>query len=311
MKTGEKISSFNWFLTITLSFIVLVMLFINSKDEPADSLVSNENIMATPPSVPDSLTFAGEKVLLDYFDVKESLERELLVNVYWHSQTIWLLQKANRYFPLIEPILKENHIPDDFKYLAVAESGLSHIVSPSGAVGFWQILEGTGKDYGLEINDEVDERYNLEKATEFACNYILESYSKYENWTMAAASYNVGRRGVDRQIERQKEHNYYNLLFNDETARYLYRILAFKIIFENPEAYNFIIPKNKLYNPISYNEVEVSSGINSWADFAKEHGINYKMLKFLNPWLRDDKLTNKSNKTYQIKIPKKNFRQQS
>lgn len=309
MTTIKKIVSIRWQIIITLSVIFMVGLLLSSDFEPADSLATNNTLSATPPTAPDSLLFAGEIVPIEYFDVKESLERELMVNIYWHSQTIWLIQKANRFFPLIEPILKENNLPNDFKYLAVAESGLSQTVSPAKAVGFWQIIEGTAKDYGLEVNDEVDERYHIEKSTEFACKYIYESYIRYGSWTLAAASYNVGRRGVDRQLEKQKETNYYNLLFNDETARYIYRILAFKIIFENPEKYGFYIPDNKLYQPYSFEEDEVSGDIISWADYAKEKGTNYKMLKTLNPWLRSDKLTNGAKKTYRIKIPSNNTRQ--
>lgn len=283
------------------------LFFCSTGSEPA-SMPPDSNIVVATPLLPDSLSFSGELVPTHYFDVYESLERELAVNTYWHSQTIWLLQKANRFFPLIEKILRENNIPDDFKYLAVAESGLDNIVSPAGATGFWQLMEGTALDYNLEINSEIDERYHLEKATKVACEYLMESYKKYGNWTMAAASYNVGRRGIDRQIERQKETNYYNLLLNSETARYVYRILAFKLVFENPETYSFNLKTEDLYKPYSFKEIEVKTPIESWADFAKEHGTNYKLLKILNPWLRDSMLTNKNGKTYNVKIPKKNTR---
>ncbi len=291
----------------TLGTIGLFILFWNSKTGPVN-ILPDSNIVVATPEIPDSLTFCGEPVPMEYFDVMESLERELTVNCYWHSQTIWLLQKANRYFPVIERVLKENNIPDDFKYLAVAESGLDNVVSPAGATGFWQLMEGTAQDYNIEINSEVDERYNLEKATEVASKYIQESYDKYKNWTLTAASYNVGRRGIDRQIERQKETNYYNLLLNDETARYIYRILAFKLVFENPSLYSFNLSEKDLYQPLTYHEVEINSPIKSWADFAIEHGTNYKMLKILNPWLRDSMLSNKTEKTYIIKVPQKDTR---
>ncbi|MBN2487201.1 MAG: lytic transglycosylase domain-containing protein [Bacteroidales bacterium] len=310
MKLKVAFSKASWQLTVVLSFLLLIALFLSSDFGPADTLKMPDNLSAVPPELPEKIEFAREEVPLAFFDVRESLERELMVNVYWHSQTIWLLQKAYRFFPVIEPILKQNNIPDDFKYLAVAESGLSNVVSPAGATGFWQIMEGTGKDYGLEINPEVDERYHLEKATEFACKYINESFSKYQNWTLAAASYNVGRKGIDRQIERQNENEFYNMLFNDETARYIFRILAFKIIFENPGDYGFQIPPNKRYKPIPYQYFETSEEISSLAEFAKGHNTNYKFLKMLNPWLRDDKLLNKSHKTYLIKIPDENARLQ-
>lgn len=307
MVKGKAYSGFSIFVFGVTVAIGLFLLFWSSDTEPAE-ILPDSNIVVVTPTIPDSLSFCNELVPIQYFDVQESLERELTVNTYWHSQTIWLLQKANRFFPIIEEILKENNIPDDFKYLAVAESGLENIVSPAGATGFWQLMEGTAKDYELEVNSEVDERYHLEKATIAACKYLQESFDKYGNWTLTAASYNVGRRGIDRQIERQKETNYYDLLLNDETARYIYRILAFKLVFENPGTYSFDLSKEDLYKPFTYKEIEVNTSIESWADFAKEYGTNYKLLKILNPWLRDSMLTNKNAKTYLVKVPKKNTR---
>lgn len=289
-------------------FLLAVFILLRSSDTESYVVSDNSTIEVSTPYMPDTMRFCDEKVPLEFFDVWESLERELTVNTYWHSQTIWLLQKANRYFPTIEKILRENNIPDDFKYLAVAESGLENVVSPADARGFWQLLEGTARDYNLEVNDEVDERYNLEKATEAACKYIKESYDVYGNWTLTAASYNMGRRGIDRQIEKQKETNYYNLLLNSETARYLYRILAFKLVFEHPEDYSFDLSETNLYQPISYKDVEVTTSVESWADFAREHGTNYKMVKILNPWLRESNLSNSSHKTYIVKVPKKGAR---
>mgnify|MGYP006284015731 FL=1 len=258
--------------------------------------------------IPDQLSFCGEPVPLDLFDVRESLDKELLSNTYFHSQTIRLIKLCNRHFPVIEPILQEQGVPEDFKYLAVIESGLDNVVSPANAVGVWQLTRGTARDYGLEVNAEVDERYHLEKATKAACSYLLESYEKYGNWTMSAASYNAGRRGMDRQIERQKQDVYYDLLLNDETARYMFRILAFKMIYENPSAYGFQIPDKDLYQPVPYRTVEVDGPVLDFADFAAEHGTNYKMLKFLNPWLRDNTLVNSERRTYVIKIPRKGYR---
>lgn len=270
---------------------------------------AQENYAIFPFELPKEVTFAGEVVPLEKFDVYESLDRELLSNAYFHSQTIRLIKLANRYFPLIEPILKEEGIPDDFKYLAVAESGLTNAVSPAKAVGFWQIRKGTGTDYGMEINSEIDERYDLEKSTMVACKYLQESYEKYGSWTLAAASYNVGRRGVDREMDRQKQRDYYDLLLNDETARYLFRIQALKLIMDEPAKYGFHLSEKDLYHPVPYHSVEVSGPIADFVDFATEHGTNYKILKYLNPWLRDKTLANKAGKTYTIKIPEKGFRE--
>ena len=258
--------------------------------------------------IPGKVSFAGEPVPLDLFDVKEALDRELLSNTYFHSQTIRLIKLANRYFPQIEPVLKKNLIPDDFKYLALAESGLTQAVSPAKAVGFWQLMKGTALDYGLEVGTEVDERYHVEKSTEVACDYLIDSYQKYGNWTMTAASYNAGRRGMDRQVERQKKENYYDLLLNEETARYLFRVLAFKLIFEDPEAYGFTLTKKDLYPEIPVEKIEVDSAVANFADFAAVNGCNYKILKYLNPWLRDSKLSNPAHKTYEILVPESGYR---
>jgi len=258
--------------------------------------------------VPAALEFAGEPVPLDLFDVREALDRELLSNTYFHSQTIRLIKLANRYFPEIEPVLRGNLVPDDFKYLAVAESGLSQAISPSQAVGFWQLLKGTAQENGLEVTREVDERYHVTKSTQAACRYLIESYRKYGNWTMTAASYNAGRRGVDRQIQRQKKDNYYDLLLNEETARYLYRVVAFKLIFEDPAAYGFDIPEHERYPVIPSRQVTVDSTVADFADFAMEQGTNYKILKYMNPWLRDTKLTVPEGKAYEITLPVEGYR---
>lgn len=253
--------------------------------------------------IPQHLEFAGETVPLDNFDVWESFDRELLVNTYWQSQTLLFIKRAARFFPVVEPILEEYGVPDDFKYLALAESGFTNAVSPAGAVGVWQFLAGTARDYGLEVNEEVDERYHLEKSTVAACRFLIESYTRYGNWTMAAASYNAGRRGMDRQIGIQKETDYYDLLLNEETQRYVFRILAIKTILEDPSAYGFHVNDSQLYPHIDYFEIPVDSGVPDFADFAQEFNTNYKMLKYLNPWLRRPHLTNLSGKTYYIRMP--------
>jgi membrane-bound lytic murein transglycosylase D len=265
------------------------------KDGPTDVSVSYK--------IPDSVSFAGERMPLDNFDTRESLERELITTAYRHSSTILIVKRANRYFPVIEKILREYSIPEDFKYLAAAESDLSNVISPAGATGFWQIMQGTGKEEGLEINTEVDERYNLEKSTEFACRYFLKSYAKYGNWTLAAASYNGGRNGIDDQIEIQNEKNYYDLLLTEETARYIFRVVAYKLVIGDPKAYGFEIGVSDYYPELKYSEVKVDTTVTDFSRFARNFGTNYKMLKFLNPWLRKPYLTNKSGKTYWIKIP--------
>ncbi len=292
---------------LLLTTILVIQSFRNPGDDP-EGKDNFDYYVVKSPVIPKSLEFAGENVPLDYFDIRESLDRELLVNTYFHSQTMWVIKRANRYFRLIEPVLKKYGIPDDFKYLAVTESNLSNVVSPAGAAGFWQLLSGTAKDYGLEVNDEIDERYNIEKSTETACKYFKESYDTYGNWTMVAASYNAGRKGINLQVERQKETNYYDLLLNDETARYLFRILAFKIIMNNPSNYGFNIRKEDLYPPVPTYDVIVDTSVDDFADFAKSYGINYKLLKIFNPWLREKYLTNKNRKTYVIKIPEKGYR---
>lgn len=262
-----------------------------------------------PVELPDTLSFAGERVPLEYFDVRESLDREMLVNSYFHSQTLRFLKMAPRFFPLIEPILQADTVPLDFKYLALAESGFDpRVVSPAGAAGFWQFLKGTAADYGLEVNSEVDERYHIEQSTRAACRYLKESYRKYGSWALVAASYNAGRTAVDRQIERQNEHNYYNLLLSEETSRYVFRILALKLIMENPENYGFKVNEREKYLPWKVKTIELNTPVKDFAAFAREHGTNYKLLKMLNPWLRETYLTNAKGKTYTLKLPDEGFR---
>jgi membrane-bound lytic murein transglycosylase D len=258
--------------------------------------------------LPENVSFAGEKMPLGNFDTRESLDREILISAYRHSSTIMIIKRANRYFPVIEEILRENNIPDDFKYLAAAESEYSNMISPAGATGFWQIMTETGKEEGMEINNVVDERYHIEKSTEFACKYFLKSYAKYGNWTLAAASYNGGRAALDEQINIQKENNYYDLLLAEETARYIFRAVAYKLIISDPQSFGFNIEKSDLYPELDYYEVKVDTAISDFSVFAKRFGTNYKMLKFLNPWLRKPYFTPKPNKEYLIKIPSEGMR---
>jgi membrane-bound lytic murein transglycosylase D len=252
---------------------------------------------------PSKIDFAGESAPLNISDVRERLDRELLVNANLDATTVLIIKRANRAFPVIEPILKKYGIPDDFKYLAVIESGLVNVVSPAGARGVWQFMPDTGKERGLEINDVVDERYHLVKSTEAACKYLQSAYAKFGSWTLAAASYNGGFGGVNKQITFQGVTNYYDLLLTDETARYVFRILALKEIMQHPALYNFTVTPAEMYAAIPVKNVEVTSSIPDLAVFAKEQGINYKILKVHNPWMRDRKLTVADGKKYIVEIP--------
>lgn len=255
--------------------------------------------------LPENLDFAGERVPIEDPDVYERLDREFLVNTYWQSNGLLLLKRANKYFPIIEPILKRNNIPDDFKYLAIIESGLTNAVSPSGASGFWQFMKAAAQEYGLEVTDQVDERYHIEKATQAACDYFKKAKRSTGSWTMAAAAYNAGIAGMNKQTFFQQTNNYYDLWLNTETSRYVFRILAVKEIMKHPKKYGFIFEKKHLYNELPTYNVMVDSTIENLTDFAKTYNITYKDLKIYNPWLRDRKLDNKEGKTYYIKIPKK------
>jgi len=274
-----------------------------TKEAVKNGFLNNYKVYAIP--IPDSLQLVDEPVPVKQKDVRERIDRELLVNTYWQSNGLLLLKRKNKYFPVIESILKREGVPDDFKYLAVAESGLQNITSPAGAKGFWQIMKKTGIELGLEINDEVDERYNLEKATVAACRYLKKAKQQYGSWTLAAASYNAGMNKITKELERQKADNYYDLLLNSETSRYVPRIIALKHILEHPKDFGFVFSKDDLYTPYESYEIKVDSGIDDLALFAKEHKMTYKELKLLNPWLRSNKLTNKKAKTYSIKIIKK------
>lgn len=247
--------------------------------------------------------FSGEETPLEISDVKERFDRELLVNLNLHASTILAIKRANRAFPVIEPILKQYGVPDDFKYLAVIESGLTNAVSSAGARGVWQFMPDTAKEKGMEVNDNVDERYDLEKSTQAACAYFLKAKEKFGSWTLAAASYNGGMTGVNKQIDIQKVSNYYDLLLSEETSRYVFRILALKEIMRNPVKYGFAINPEDLYAILPSRKMEIDSSITDLADFAKKQGINYKILKIHNPWLRENKLINETGKKYQIIIP--------
>lgn len=293
------------------SLLVIVGVGINAvqdapTDENQEKQISNGyNVYALP--MPQDLEFAGEAVPIEDPDVFERMDRELLVNTYWQSNTLLLLKRANKYFPVIEPILKEYGVPDDLKYIAVIESGLTNAVSPAGARGFWQIMASTGKEYGLEINDNVDERYNLEKSTRVAAEYLKKSKERFGSWTLAAAAYNAGNYGVDRQRDRQDVRGYYDLLLGEETGRYVFRILALKEIMEDPRKYGFNFREKDLYQHIPFHKVKVDTAVSDFAKFAQNFGINYKILKIHNPWLREAHLNNRSRKEYWIELPEEGY----
>ena len=252
---------------------------------------------------PNNLDFCGENVPINSFDIRERFDRELLVNIYWQSNMMLLIKRANKWFPLIEEILDEEGIPNDFKYLAVVESGLENLRSPRGAKGFWQLMPSTAKEFGLEVNNNVDERYHVEKSTRVACKYLKKAKTKFGNWTLAAASFNRGIYGIEKELLKQKVESYYDLLLNNETRRYIFRILAVKIIMSNPKTYGFIFEQSDLYESTPVRIINWDLPIQNISSFAEEQGINYKLLKIFNPWLIQNHLNNKSRKKYQIKIP--------
>lgn len=294
-------------LTIGLGFLIITFLLsnntTNANGNPDENFPQGYRIVSL--EIPTYLEFAGEKIPTENFEVYERMEREFLSNTYWHSATILAIKRAYRWFPVIEPILKKNNIPDDFKYLSVAESNLENVVSPAGATGFWQFMKEAGEKYGLEINSQVDERYHVEKSTEAACKYLQDSYNIFGNWITSAASYNMGQDGVMKQQERQKAKSYFNLVLNSETSRFVARIVSLKYILQNPEKYGFDIKDDEKYEPIEFTEVALDSSVADLADYAASLGINYFILKMYNPWLRDNTLSNKLRTTYTIKLPPK------
>ena len=287
-----------------LGLIMVSGLLINAAS--ADSYGLN-NLEPKVRYYPEKVDFAGERAPLEIDDVRERFERELLVNANLDASTLIIIKRAGRAFPVIEPILAKYGVPDDFKYLAVIESALVNAVSSAGARGVWQFMPATAKEIGLEVNDFVDERYHLEKSTEAACRYLLKSKEKFGNWTSAAAAYNGGNFGVTRQLENQKVNDYYDVLLTEETARYVFRILALKEIMEHPHKYGFDVNVSELYTNLPVRKIVVDSSITDLADFANAQGINYKILKIHNPWLRDKQLMNPSKKSYTIEIPTKGY----
>lgn len=312
----------NFALGISLLALVIVLGYVRYADQrmkayqqgdvsfedgsiaPADL---DEHSMQPSPAVsfdlPSDVSFAGEEVPMNLPDVRERLDKELHINTYWHNNTIFLMKRAHRWFPQMEAILKANGIPEDFKYLPLIESGLMNDISPKDAVGFWQIVKSAGKENGLEITDQVDERYDPIKATEAACSYLKRAYKKFGNWTSVAASYNRGMGGIERALENQTVDSYYDLYLNDETARYVFRIIACKEIIEHPATYGFNVKERHLYDSEEVRYVTVNQTIPDLIAFARKNGTNYKLLKRHNPWLRDEKLVVKKGRNYRIALP--------
>lgn len=304
MKIVQKLLAFVGLLSLCALFMYAL------QDAPTDEnfetkIINDYNVYAL--QVPENLDFSGEPVPLNNPDILERMDRELLVNTYWQSNGLLMFKRAKKYFPIIEPILEKNGIPNDFKYLAVIESGLTNAVSPAGARGVWQIMPATGRENGLEVNKNVDERYNLEKATEVACKYLLKSKEELGTWTLAAAAYNAGNAGISRRLKEQSVNDYYDLLLGEETGRYLFRIVALKEILNNPAKYGFNFREKDLYKNVPTYKVEVDTAVTDFTAFSEKFGINYKILKIHNPWLREPHLNNKSRKLYQIDIPKEGY----
>jgi len=268
-----------------------------------DQTNTHENYKIKALELPKNINLAGERVPLEIPDVKERMDRELLVNTYWQSNGLLLMKRANKYFPIIEPLLKKYGLPDDFKFLALAESGFTDETSTAGAAGMWHFMKKTGREFGLEINNNVDERYHIEKSTKVAAEYLIKSKERFGSWTLAAAAYNAGNYGVAKRLETQKVSNYYDALLPDETERYVFRILALKEIINNPKKYGFLLEEKDLYTLPKTYTVKVDTAISNITSFAKGYGLTYKEFKIHNPWLRENKLNNKSRKLYEIKIP--------
>lgn len=284
----------------------------NIRENYKDTTISyqeyiNQHYQVFAMPMPRELNLCGDRVPLNKLYVRDQLDREILVNTYWHSNTFLFQKRAARWFPSIERILKQEGVPDDIKYLALIESGLDNVVSPAGATGFWQFMEGTAKDYGLEINQYVDERYHLEKSTRAACKYMKRAYKTFGNWSLAAASYNMGEGALSKAIKIQKVNSYFDLHLNKETSRYVYRILAAKLILSNSADFGFYYRPQESYEPYRFYTVEVDTTINDLPQFALNQGANYQLLKLLNPWIRNYSLPNDGETTYTIKLPDGDF----
>lgn len=257
------------------------------------------------PDIPSSVTFAGETVSFDRLDMAERLDRELTGVIYGQTTSELCFKRANRYFPALAKILKEQGVPLDFLYLAVTESSMDYnAYSSAKAAGMWQLLSGTARDFGLEVGEDVDERYDPEKSTVAACKYLKSAYKKYGHWPTVAASYNAGMQKISNELSKQRVDNSFDLYLVQETSRYVFRIIAYKLLMENPKRYGYRFSRKNLYQPVAYTTVDVTGSVASWIDWARDKGITYAQLREANPWIRSTKLTNASGKTYKVRIPK-------
>ena len=299
--------SINYILTTALALgigISIPVLIGSTCLSEQHSVQSEVPYCVTPPTVPEQAVFDGDTIDLRRYDRRERMDRELMSFTYMHSSTMQMIKRANRYFPVIEPLLKANGIPDDFKYLMVIESNLNPIArSPAGAAGLWQFMPVTAREFGLEVNDNVDERYHIEKATAAACRYFKQAYAKYGDWMAVSAAYNAGQGRISSQLDQQLASHAMDLWLVEETSRYMFRLLAVKEIFKNPQRYGFLLKKEHLYPPIPYKEITVTTPIANLSDFAKQQGISYAQLRDANPWLREQSLKNRTGKTYVLQIP--------
>ena len=295
--------SFRILSLILVLFVTLLLLNGIQKETSGKKIFTHEFYKIKAIKLPSDLNLAGERVPIEKKDIRERMDRELLVNTYWQSNGLLLIKRANKYFPILEPLLKKHGLPDDFKFLALAESAFTDETSSAGAAGIWHFMKRTGKEYGLEINKNVDERYHIEKSTKVAAAYLKKSKERFNSWTLAAAAYNAGNYGIHKQLEKQQVTNYYDALLANETERYIFRIIALKEVISNPKKYGFIFDDEDLYTHTKTRLIKVDTVISNITLFAKKFGITYKELKIHNPWLRENKLNNASRKLYEIKIP--------
>ena len=307
-------SKIKYFLFSLPVLAAVALIFLGSADNPLsveESLPPDDRAIQQEirlPKLPESASFAGEPMPLQYFDVREALHRELTGLSYLHGTMSYIIRLDGRYGPTIKRILKEEGIPEDFYYLCVTESMLQPLVSPANAAGYWQFLAGTARDYGLVVNSEIDERYHVEKSTKAATAYLKKSYEEFGSWTLAAAAYNTGPKNVRDRIAVQSLNDYYNMQFVEETSRYVFRIVAHKLIMTEPQKYGFMLAKEELFPELEYDEVEVKGSVENWSVFAAGHNTNFKLLKIYNQWIRSNTLENKQNKTFIVKVPKEGFR---